>query len=332
MAARRRSSRRCRAAPAPPIRWSRRCCGARSTRLNPGAMPSTPSSTRRRAPALRCERAGAKGYVNALLRNFLRARPAHRGPARLPTRSRSYQHPRWWIERVRAAYPAAVGSRCWPRATCIRRCACASIARRIDDRGLRRAPCRGGDRRRAASARCASAARKAGAGRSPARIRRRRGIGAGRGRAARGRLAGSAGRAAGARCLRRARRQERAYPGDRRCRAHRARHRRRALRRRDAQPGAARAGGRGARRRLQPAGRLVGRRRRSTASWPTCPAPLRASRGGIRTSSGCGGATDIDGVRSSGRRAFWMRFGARSPRVVNCCMSPVRYFRRRTTR
>ena len=41
MAARRRSSRRFRAAPAPPIRWSRRCCGARSTRSNPGATPNT---------------------------------------------------------------------------------------------------------------------------------------------------------------------------------------------------------------------------------------------------------------------------------------------------
>jgi 16S rRNA (cytosine967-C5)-methyltransferase len=52
------------------------------------------------------QRSGAKGYVNALLRNFLRAR------AGLETRLGAdevarYWHPKWWIERVRAAYPSA---------------------------------------------------------------------------------------------------------------------------------------------------------------------------------------------------------------------------------
>ena len=52
------------------------------------------------------QRSGAKGYVNALLRNFLRAR------AGLETRLGNdevarYWHPKWWIERVRAAYPSA---------------------------------------------------------------------------------------------------------------------------------------------------------------------------------------------------------------------------------
>jgi 16S rRNA (cytosine967-C5)-methyltransferase len=51
-------------------------------------------------------RPGAKGYVNALLRGFLRARPT------LNTRLAAdpvahHQHPGWWIERAREAYPAA---------------------------------------------------------------------------------------------------------------------------------------------------------------------------------------------------------------------------------
>lgn len=50
-------------------------------------------------------RAGAKGYVNALLRGFLRARPAL--DARLAADPVAHcQHPGWWIERTRAAYPA----------------------------------------------------------------------------------------------------------------------------------------------------------------------------------------------------------------------------------
>ena len=51
------------------------------------------------------ERWNAKGYVNALLRGFLRERGS------LETRIQSdpearYQHPRWWIEILRSAYPA----------------------------------------------------------------------------------------------------------------------------------------------------------------------------------------------------------------------------------
>jgi 16S rRNA (cytosine967-C5)-methyltransferase len=51
------------------------------------------------------QRAGAKAYVNALLRNFLRARTGLE--ARLGADAAAhYRHPIWWIERVRAAYPA----------------------------------------------------------------------------------------------------------------------------------------------------------------------------------------------------------------------------------
>jgi 16S rRNA (cytosine967-C5)-methyltransferase len=50
-------------------------------------------------------REGAKGYVNALLRGFLRARPMLN--ARLSADPVAHhQHPAWWIERARAAYPA----------------------------------------------------------------------------------------------------------------------------------------------------------------------------------------------------------------------------------
>jgi 16S rRNA (cytosine967-C5)-methyltransferase len=50
-------------------------------------------------------RAGAKAYVNALLRGFLRARAGLE--ARLGADPAAhYRHPAWWIERIRAAYPA----------------------------------------------------------------------------------------------------------------------------------------------------------------------------------------------------------------------------------
>jgi 16S rRNA (cytosine967-C5)-methyltransferase len=51
-------------------------------------------------------RPGAKGYVNALLRGFLRARPML--DSRLAADPVAHhQHPGWWIDRVRAAYPQA---------------------------------------------------------------------------------------------------------------------------------------------------------------------------------------------------------------------------------
>ncbi len=49
-------------------------------------------------------RQGARGYVNALLRNFLRSRPGI--DARLGSDPAArYWHPAWWIERARADYP-----------------------------------------------------------------------------------------------------------------------------------------------------------------------------------------------------------------------------------
>ena len=52
------------------------------------------------------QRSGAKGYVNAILRNFLRARSGLE--SRLGTDEVAhYWHPKWWIERVRADHPFA---------------------------------------------------------------------------------------------------------------------------------------------------------------------------------------------------------------------------------
>ena len=52
------------------------------------------------------QRGGAKGYVNALLRNFLRAHAGLEARLRADETAR-YRHPTWWIERVRTAYPSA---------------------------------------------------------------------------------------------------------------------------------------------------------------------------------------------------------------------------------
>ena len=51
------------------------------------------------------QRAGAKGFVNALLRNFLRSRAGIEARLGADAAAR-YWHPNWWIERMRAAYPA----------------------------------------------------------------------------------------------------------------------------------------------------------------------------------------------------------------------------------
>jgi len=50
------------------------------------------------------ERWTAKGYVNGLLRSYLRERSAL-GSKMRANEEACYQHPRWWIDLVRAAYP-----------------------------------------------------------------------------------------------------------------------------------------------------------------------------------------------------------------------------------
>lgn len=52
------------------------------------------------------ERWTAKGYVNGLLRSYLRERAALEARLRMQEEAR-YQHPKWWIELVRAAHPEA---------------------------------------------------------------------------------------------------------------------------------------------------------------------------------------------------------------------------------
>ncbi len=64
------------------------------------------------------ERWTAKGYVNGLLRSYLRERGAIEARIR-SIEEANYQHPRWWIQLVRAAFPSA-GKRCSPPATVIR--------------------------------------------------------------------------------------------------------------------------------------------------------------------------------------------------------------------
>jgi 16S rRNA (cytosine967-C5)-methyltransferase len=51
------------------------------------------------------ERWNAKGYVNAVLRGFLRERGSLEARIQADLEAR-YQHPRWWIEILQAAYPA----------------------------------------------------------------------------------------------------------------------------------------------------------------------------------------------------------------------------------
>jgi 16S rRNA (cytosine967-C5)-methyltransferase len=51
------------------------------------------------------ERWSAKGYVNALLRSYLRQRASLEARIQADPEAR-HQHPRWWIELVRRAYPA----------------------------------------------------------------------------------------------------------------------------------------------------------------------------------------------------------------------------------
>jgi 16S rRNA (cytosine967-C5)-methyltransferase len=52
------------------------------------------------------ERWSAKGYVNGLLRSYLRSRTAMEVRIRSQEEAR-HQHPQWWIDIVRSAYPAS---------------------------------------------------------------------------------------------------------------------------------------------------------------------------------------------------------------------------------
>jgi 16S rRNA (cytosine967-C5)-methyltransferase len=99
------------------------------------------------------ERSSAKGYVNALLRGYLRQRASLEARIQADPEAR-HQHPRWWIELVRRAYPAqwstvlAAGNAHPPMSLRVnlRRCsveeyerklqAAGMVSRRIGDQGL----------------------------------------------------------------------------------------------------------------------------------------------------------------------------------------------------
>ena len=71
-------------------------------------MRRTPWSTRqspRHDPTTR--RLGAAGFVNAVLRNFLRQQPALVDRLQQLDEVR-YNAPRWWIDAMRAAQPGTV--------------------------------------------------------------------------------------------------------------------------------------------------------------------------------------------------------------------------------
>jgi 16S rRNA (cytosine967-C5)-methyltransferase len=55
------------------------------------------------------ERWSAKGYVNALLRGYLRERGSLEARIQADDEAR-HQHPRWWIDLLRRAYPAEAGA------------------------------------------------------------------------------------------------------------------------------------------------------------------------------------------------------------------------------
>ena len=108
-----------------PIRWSRRCCGARCMRCESGRYAEyTVVDQAVRACAL-LERWSAKGYVNALLRALparaRRARSAHAAP----TTRRATSIRAGGSTCVRGAYPETLGGRFWRPATRIRRWRCA---------------------------------------------------------------------------------------------------------------------------------------------------------------------------------------------------------------
>ena len=89
------------------------------------------------------ERWTAKGYVNGLLRTYLREHTALEARIRAGDEAR-YQHPHWWIDNVRAAYPQsweeilAAGNSHPPMTLRVnaRRTELASYAQRLADAGM----------------------------------------------------------------------------------------------------------------------------------------------------------------------------------------------------
>jgi len=89
------------------------------------------------------ERWSVKGYVNALLRGYLRQRPSLDARIQADPEAR-HQHPRWWIELVSQAYPAqwsavlAAGNAHPPMSLRVnrRRCSVEEYARKLQAAGM----------------------------------------------------------------------------------------------------------------------------------------------------------------------------------------------------
>ena len=281
------------------------------------ALPARCTRARRRTRSsiTRCAMRGALGQprrarlVNAVLRNFLRKRDAAaRRAAR--TETARYSHPQWWIDKLRAQYPRRYASmleagNLHPPLT-LRVNRRRDHARRLSgDCSTARDAC--GDVRSAAVARSRSTA--------PCPVERIPGFAEGlvSVQDAAAQLAAPSPRAAqpGSACSTRARR-----PGGKTAHMLELRRRRSDCARRTTRAARARAResraagsccalvcGDAAR-----AGGLVGWPARSTASSPTCRAPLRASCAAIPTSSGCGARRTSQRSRATAARmldALW---------------------------
>ena len=208
-AARRRSSLHFRAAPARRIRLVEALLWCSLYALESGRYAEYTVVDQAARACVAMQRGGAKGYVNALLRNFLRARAgletrlgadevAHYLPSEVVDRSR----PRG----LSVGLGTGAGCRQYAPADVPAREPAPHFARRPMPRALRR---RESPRRRIGP--------QALLLEKPVPVERLpgfaagRGVGAGRGRAARGGIAGTAGRAARTRCLRRTGGKKRPY-------------------------------------------------------------------------------------------------------------------------
>ena len=273
------------------------------------------------------ERWSAKGYVNAVLRGFLRQRASLEARLRGDPQAR-YQHPRWWIEQLQAAYPEqwesvlAAGNSHPPMCLRVnrRRCGVAEYqaklaaegiaARMLGDHGLLVAQPVPVDRLPGFAAGEVSV-QDAGAQRAAQCLELVPGQRVLDACAAPGGKAGhilelaevelSALEADAARCARLQRNLERL-----------------GVRANVATADCTRLG-------------IGGTGDLTIACSPTFPARPPESCGAIPTSSGCGALQTLPPSRR-GKRRFSTRFGRCLARMVNCYMPPARYFRRRTMR
>ena len=188
-------------------RW--RCSGRRASRRT----PSTRWSTRRSPRRAGARRAAPASSTRCCAASCASARRS--SPRRSADPLARFNHPAWWLERLRARLARALAGDRSPPTTAHPPMTLRVNARRASAAGLcRPARARTGSRRASPRGRAASSLARADAGDAAARLRRRRGLGAGRRRPARRAAAARPeplrARRARARRLRRARRQDRA--------------------------------------------------------------------------------------------------------------------------